>query len=129
MKKIIVLALAALCGCQTMVTPDQYIANMYAKGTLKGYGNNVGSSETCSGASCPGCHVQHFDRARLIVEEVLTHPESGKKHVEACHVTVTDSLGLMNITETRYIPATETYGCEVVYEKEKSYLTAMGFQE
>lgn len=119
-----------LAACRMSVTPDIYIANMYAKGTLKNYGSGVCTGDTCSQiTSCPGCHVQHFDRVKLVVEEILDYPESGHKHVDACEVTVTDSLGLINISETRYIPATETYDCEVVYDKEKAYLKAMGFEE
>ena len=129
MKPIIILPALALAACHATVTPDQYIANMYAKGTLKGYGNSAGTGESCQGASCPGCHVQNFDRVRLVVEEVLVRPDTGIKHVDACQVTVTDSLGLMNISETRYIPATDTYDCEIVYDKEKTYLKAMGFEE
>lgn len=130
MKNLVIIAPLVLAACHMTVTPNQYIANMYAKGSLKGYGNSVGGESGCQqGPSCPGCHVQYFDRVKLVVEEILARPENGHKKVDACEVTVTDSLGLMNISETRYIPATDAYDCEIVYDKEKAYLKAMGFEE
>lgn len=124
-KSICILGLLVAAGCQTYV-PAQYVANMYAKGTLNGYGETGTSCET--NKNCPGCHVKSFDRVKLTVTEVLAQNTS-RPVVEACRVSVVDSLELMNITENRYIPATDFTTCETVYEKEKSYLKAMGFAE
>lgn len=117
------LALLCLTSC-TQVVPNQYIANMYANGTLKNYEDTgVGCPEN---KNCPGCHVKHFDRVKLTVDEVISKTNF---ELEGCVVTIQDSLGLKNISEVRYIPATYTYSCDVVYEKEKAYLKAMGFSE
>jgi len=122
------LALICLTSC-TMTGPNLYVANMYAKGTLNNY---MDTGVSCSeNKNCPGCHVKNFDRVKLTVEEVLAKGSSiqNSTEVEGCLVTVVDSLGLKNISEERYIPAADTYSCETVYEKEKSYLKAMGFAE
>lgn len=118
----VVLALAA---CKTPV-PQQYVANMYAHGTLKGYENvkDSGGKEY----SCPGCHVRNYDRVKLTVEEVVN--AAGVDYfVVGCRVSVIDSLGLMNVSAERYIPATDNSSCVTVFEKEKSYLKSMGFSE
>jgi len=124
-KSICIIGVLLLAGCQTY-TPKQYVANMYAKGTLNGYGETGVTCET--NKNCPGCHVKSFDRVKLTVTEIMAQ-NTTTPFVEACEVSVIDSLGLMNITESRYIPATDFTACETVYEKEKSYLKAMGFSE
>ncbi len=126
MKKYLVLAgMLVLTACQTYA-PRQYVANMYAKGSLTGYENTGNMNE--ANTNCPGCHVKNFDRAKLTVEEIVS--ERGIEPVlVACQVTVIDSLDLKNISEMRYIPATDPLSCETVFEKEKSYLKAMGFAE
>lgn len=128
MKKIC-FALLGLTACTTVAGPNQYIANMYAKGTLNNY-SDTGAS--CSeNKNCPGCHVKSFDRVTLTVDEVLDNSSKfqNRKVVDGCKVSIIDSLHLQNISEQRYIPATPQYTCETVYEKEKSYLKAMGFAE
>ncbi len=131
MKKIIVSSVMFLSACSTTGTicSNQYIANMYAKGTLNNYdetGTGCGENK-----NCPGCHVKQFDRVKLTVDEILDESARmhGIKEVDVCAVTIEDSLKLKNISETRYIQATDEYTCEMVYEKEKSYLKAMGFSE
>ena len=128
MKKYTLLCLVGLTGCTNAVCPNQYIANMYANGTLNNY-EDTGAS--CNeNKNCPGCHVKHFDRVLLTVDEVLSgYNQNGIKNVEVCAVNIQDSLKLKNISETRYVPATHEYTCEMVYEKEKNYLKAMGFSE
>ena len=138
MKKYILLGCMGLAACTNTVCPNQYIANMYANGTLNNY-DNAESTCPCNGAqsdagatpSCPGCHVKHFDRVKLTVEEVGPGYDynNGIQVVDGCVVTIQDSLHLKNVSERRYIPATAEYTCEMVYEKEKNYLKAMGFSE
>ena len=121
-------ALFFLTACTT-IGPDLYVANMYAKGTLNNYADTGAS---CSeNKNCPGCHVKSFDRVKLTVEEVLVKGAGMhvQKEVNGCNVSVTDSLNLQNITEKRYIPATDIDSCETVFEQEKAYLKAMGFTE
>ena len=131
MKKYLFLSGAILSACTTggTICSNQYVANMYANGTLNNYSET--GTGCCENKNCPGCHVKHFDRVKLTVDEVLDEAsrQHGIKDVDACAVTVEDSLKLKNISETRYIPATDEYTCEMVYEKEKSYLKAMGFSE
>lgn len=126
MKKIIFLpVILGLVACQTPVA-QQYVANMYAKGTLKGY-ENVQESDSKQYA-CPGCHVKNYARVQLTVNEILA--KAGMEYfVEGCRVSVVDSLGLMNVSAERYIPATDNLSCITVFEKEKSYLKSMGFAE
>lgn len=124
-KSICFIGVMLLTACQTY-TPKQYIANMYAKGTLNGYSDT--GTACATNTNCPGCHVKSFDRVKLTVTEIMTQ-NSANPFVEACQVSVIDSLGLVNITENRYIPATDFTACETVFEKEKSYLKAMGFAE
>jgi len=131
-KTLITTAVLLLGACAQQIGPDQYIANMYAKGTLKGYeetGLNCTSS-SCK-ASCPGCHIKNYDRVLLTVDEVLDESAKrlGEKVVDSCLVTVVDSLNLINISETRDIPAESEFTCSTVFEKEKSYLKSMGFSE
>ena len=125
-KTLITTAVLLLGACAGQIGPDQYIANMYAKGTLKGY------EETGSGkATCPGCHIKNYDRVLLTVDEVLDESAKrlGEKVVDSCQVSVVDSLGLINISESRNIPAESEFTCSTVFEKEKSYLKSMGFVE
>lgn len=134
MKKIIIISIAtSLSACAPQVFPDQYVSNMYANGTLNGYENTGTGCSNCekSCVNCPGCHVKHFDRVKLVVDEVLVESEQrmGNKVVDACLVSVVDSLKLLNISAERYIPAENNLSCAEVYEKEKSYLKAMGFVE
>ena len=137
MKKYILLGCIGLTACTNTICPNQYIANMYANGTLNNY-DNAETTCPCTDAqrcpdvkTCPGCHVKHFDRVKLTVEEVGPGYDynNGIQVVDGCVVTIQDSLNLKNISETRYIPATPEYTCEIVYEKEKNYLKAMGFAE
>lgn len=131
MKKYLIFGCCALTACTSnYVCSKQYIANMYANGTLNNY-DDTGSSCCEGNKNCPGCHVRHFDRVKLTVEEVLDNysRQNGVKELEACVVEVKDSLGLKNVSASRYIPATEEYNCEMVFEKEKAYLKAMGFAE
>jgi hypothetical protein len=53
----------------------------------------------------------------------------GEKVVDSCVVSVSDSLGLINISESRNIPAENEFTCSTVFEKEKLYLKSMGFSE
>ena len=131
MKKYIFTTAALLLGaCVGQIEPDQYVANMYAKGTLKGY-EETGTSCSATKATCPGCHIKNYDRVLLTVDEVLNESAKrlGQKVVESCQVSVVDTLGLMNISESRNIPAENELTCSTVYEKEKSYLKSMGFAE
>ena len=73
-------------------------------------------------------NVKNFDRVTLVVDEVLSR-SSTTRLVEACNVSVKDSLGLANITTYRSIPTTGVISCADVFEKEKLYLEAMGFSE
>lgn len=126
MKKIAILCgVLLLTACQ-MVGPKQYIANMYANGTLDGYETTGGCM--ANEKVCPGCHVKNFDRALLTVTEVWDE-NAMEPVVTACRVSVVDSLGLLNVSDSRYIPASELTTCDIVYEKEKAYLKAMGFSE
>ena len=126
MKKIIFLpVILGLAACQTPVA-QQYVANMYAKGTLKGYENTGVANE--ANTNCPGCHVKNYDRVKLTVNEILS--KAGIEYfVDGCRVSVVDSLGLINVSAERYIPATDNSTCITVFEKEKSYLKSMGFAE
>ena len=126
MKKIIFLPVVlGLAACQTPVA-QQYVANMYAKGTLKGYENTGVANE--ANTNCPGCHVKNYDRVKLTVNEILS--KAGIEYfVEGCRVSVVDSLGLINVSAERYIPATDNSSCITIFEKEKSYLKSMGFAE
>ncbi len=121
MKKCFILIACVLTACAHQIMPDQYVANMYAKGTLNGYGDG----------SCAGCHIKSFDRVKLTVDEELSSADRqrGKRVIDACIVSIEDSLHLVNISAQRYIPATNEYNCEVIFEKEKAYLKAMGFEE
>lgn len=126
MRKIVFLTvLFGLTACQSPVA-QQYVANMYAKGTLKGY-ENVKESDSKQYA-CPGCHVKNYARVKLTVDEILSE-NSMEYYVQGCRVSVVDSLGLMNVSTERYIPATDNSSCITVFEKEKSYLKSMGFAE
>ena len=128
-KSFATLAVLLLGACAGQVGPDQYIANMYAKGTLKGY---EGTGTGCQGnTNCPGCHIKNYDRVLLTVDEVLDESAArmGEKIVDSCQVSVVDTLGLMNISESRNIPAESEFTCGTVFEKEKSYLKSMGFAE
>ncbi len=133
MKIYLIAGLSLLAACTSTITPNEYVANMYAKGELDNYQDTGvgGCSANGGGTSCPGCHVKRFDRVKLTVDEVLVESErmAGRKVVDGCQVEVEDSLHLMNISEQRYIPAAPDYTCKTVYEKEKAYLKAMGFQE
>lgn len=120
LNKILIGLGLCLTACQQPAL--QYATNMYAKGTLKNYT----TPETLP--SCPGCHVKNFDRVTLVVDEVLSR-SSTTRLVEACNVSVKDSLGLANITTYRSIPTTGIISCADVFEKEKLYLEAMGFSE
>ena len=124
MKKVMFLfVVLGLTACQPPIA-QQYVANMYAKGTLKGY-ENVKESDSKQYA-CPGCHVKNYARVQLTVDEVLGK-SAVKYFVKGCRVSVIDSLGLINVSAERYIPAMDSSYCVTVFEQERDYLKSMGF--
>lgn len=127
MKKICLIPAVLLSACTatttisnsikytTKHTPQVYSTTMYAKG-------NLAKHDT----GCLGCHIHDFDRVNVIVEEVLSNDS---KVMDACHIEVTDSLDLVNIKTDKYVPLQDSTTCETLFNKEKSYLKAMGFAE
>ncbi len=103
---------------------------MYAKGTLTGY-EDTGTSCDIN-KLCPGCHIKNFDKVKLTVEEVLSRNNQtvlSDYNLDGCNVYVSDSLNLINISDHRYIPATNSESCAIIFDQEKSYLESMGFSE
>ena len=116
MKKVMFLfVVLGLTACQPPIA-QQYVANMYAKGTLKGY-ENVKESDS-----------KQYARVQLTVDEVLGK-SAVKYFVKGCRVSVIDSLGLINVSAERYIPAMDSSYCVTVFEQERDYLKSMGFTE
>ncbi len=116
MKKIYLLPLILLAACTTQRPLHMYSTSMYAKGGLEKYN-----------LECPGCHVEKFDRADILVAELSSSTTS--RTVDACHIAVEDSLQMKNIQTDRVVPVTSSTDCETLFNKEKSYLKAMGFAE